>query len=85
MGGKGSIIAWNKAVPQLAGADYIHFTPKGAKKISDILYETLQFYYKFYRMRVGKEQDALRQEIDSIDSSAAAEIEGKNENDGKKL
>lgn len=85
MGGKGSIIAWNKAVPQLAGSDYIHFTPKGAKKISDILYETLQFYYKFYRMRVGKEQDALRQEIDSIDSSAAADIEGKNENDGKKL
>lgn len=85
MGGKGSIIAWNKAVPQLAGSDYIHFTPKGAKKISDILYETLQFYYKFYRMRVGKEQDALRQELDSIDSNTLAEPADINEGDGRKL
>ena len=69
MGGRNSIIEWNKARPQLAGDDYIHFTPKGAKKISDILYETLQFYYKFYRMRTGKENEALKQELDSIDNA----------------
>lgn len=68
MGGQGSIIRWNQHKPQLAGGDYIHFTPKGAAEISDIFYNTLQFYYKFYRMRTGKEQDALRREIETADS-----------------
>lgn len=74
MGGKGSIIKWNKHTPQLAGSDYIHFTPKGAAEISNIFYETLQFYYKFYRMRTGKEQEALRQEIESKDSLEKAGV-----------
>ena len=72
MGGEGSIIRWNEHRPQLAGSDYIHFTPKGAAEISDIFYNTLQFYYKFYRMRTGKEQDALRREIEAGDSLHAA-------------
>lgn len=74
MGGKNSIIKWNQASPQLAGSDYIHFTPKGAAKISDIFYETLQFYYKFYRMRTGKEQDAIKQELDSAENARQREM-----------
>lgn len=56
MGGKGSIVKWVDARPQLAGSDYVHFTPLGAKKMAHMLYETLQFYYRFYRFRTGKDE-----------------------------
>ena len=62
MGGRGSIIKWNTASPQLAGSDYIHFTTKGAQKMADMLYETMNLYYRFYRLRTGKESDAIRRE-----------------------
>lgn len=51
MGGSGSMVAWVKARPQLAGGDYIHFTPKGAQRISEILYGTFDVYYRYYRFR----------------------------------
>lgn len=53
MGGRNSIVKWVNASPPLAGKDYIHFTPKGAKEISEILYNTFQLYYKFYQFRNG--------------------------------
>ena len=53
MGGRNSIVKWVNARPQLAGNDHIHFTPKGAKEISEILFNTFQLYYKFYRFRNG--------------------------------
>ncbi len=62
MGGRGSIVKWNTASPQLVGSDYIHFTTKGAQKMADMLYETLNMYYRFYRLRTGKESDAIRRE-----------------------
>lgn len=54
-GGHNSMVQWVKARPQLAGSDYIHFTPLGAEKMSQILYDTFQLYYKFYRFRTGKD------------------------------
>lgn len=54
MGGKGSMIQWVKSRPQLAGEDYVHFTHKGAEKISDLLYETISTYYKYYKFRIGE-------------------------------
>ena len=51
MGGRNSIVKWVNARPQLAGSDHIHFTAKGAKEISEILFNTFQLYYKFYRFR----------------------------------
>mgnify|MGYP004447250091 CR=1 FL=1 len=51
MGGTGSMVKWVKARPQLAGEDYIHFTPKGSLQISEILYGTFDVYYKYYRFR----------------------------------
>lgn len=61
MGGKGSIVRWYKASPQLAGGDFVHFTPKGAEKMADMLYGTLQLYYRFYRVRTGRgEEDEMR-------------------------
>lgn len=57
MGGRNSIVKWVKARPQLAGSDHIHFTPKGAKEISEILFNTFQLYYKFYRFRNGLDKE----------------------------
>ena len=62
MGGRGSIVRWAEANPQLAGEDYIHFTPLGAKKIAGLLYDTLHLYYRFYLFRTGQEQVELTAE-----------------------
>ncbi len=51
MGGDGSMAEWVKARPQLAGNDYVHFTPKGAEAVGNMLFETLMLYYDWYRMR----------------------------------
>lgn len=69
MGGKGSIIRWVEANPQLAGEDYIHFTPLGAKKIAGLLYDTLHLYYRFYLFRTGQENVEL-----TAEDSAAVNI-----------
>ncbi len=53
MGGRGSMGKWVN--DNLAGSDYIHFTPKGARHVGQILYETLEYYHKFYRFRTGKD------------------------------
>ena len=68
MGGKGSMSKWVNS--GLAGADYVHFSPGGAKKMAHMLYETLQFYYKFYRFRSGQDKVELPEEdsltVDSL-------------------
>ena len=51
MGGEGSMVEWVKARPQLAGSDYVHFTPKGAEAVGKMLFETLMLYYDWYRLR----------------------------------
>ena len=53
MGGTGSMVRWVAARPQLAGEDYIHFTHKGAERVSDLLYETIDTYYNNYKLRHG--------------------------------
>lgn len=60
---------WVEANPQLAGEDYIHFTPLGAKKIAQLLYDTLHLYYRFYLFRTGQEQVEL-----TAEDSAAVNI-----------
>ena len=59
LGGRGSIIRWVEADPGLAGEDYIHFTPLGAKKIARLLYDTLHLYYRYYLFRTGQEKAEL--------------------------
>ena len=51
MGGDGSMVEWVKARPQLAGSDYVHFTPRGAEAMGNMLYESLMVYYEYYRLR----------------------------------
>ena len=62
MGGRGSMVRWVEANPQLAGEDYIHFTSLGAKKIACLLYDTLHLYYRFYLFRTGQENVELTAE-----------------------
>ena len=50
MGGKNSMDSWVNAEPALAGTDYVHFTPKGARKIAELLdYAFQQEYEKWLK------------------------------------
>ncbi len=49
MGGKNSMVAWVDA--GLAGADYIHFSPEGARKIAVLFYHAMMQEYNNYIIR----------------------------------
>lgn len=49
MGGKNSMQKWVGNSPAWAAPDYIHFTRKGADRISEIFVETMVNYYDYYR------------------------------------
>ena len=66
-GGVGSMIRWCEL--GLAGDDYVHFSPSGARKISNLLFETLQMYYRFYRFRT--EKDVIEVPKDSMKTNSA--------------
>lgn len=51
MGGKGSMINWVKSKPALGSPDYIHFSQKGAEKISTIFYQSLMKEYDIYKLK----------------------------------
>lgn len=57
MGGENSMIQWVKA--GLAGPDYIHFTPKGAEKMGEIMAKSFEEVYDFYRMRENVDKTQL--------------------------
>lgn len=48
MGGENSIVAWVQANPPLATADYVHFSPKGARYVGEMLYASLMADYAAY-------------------------------------
>lgn len=50
MGGKNSMPKWVNAEPALAASDYTHFTPEGAKKISEEFYKKLMEMYVDYKL-----------------------------------
>jgi lysophospholipase L1-like esterase len=41
MGGHNSMPSWVRSEPALAGSDYTHFTPRGAKLIANMFYNAL--------------------------------------------
>ena len=49
MGGAGTMPKWALEVPPLASKDYIHFTSKGARKISELFYQALLEDYQSYK------------------------------------
>lgn len=52
MGGKGSIIEWNKKSPPWAMTDYIHFSRKGGQKVANLL--TTALWYHFDKIEIKK-------------------------------
>lgn len=50
MGGENSMVAWANMNPPLASPDYIHFTKRGADRIGEMLYESINNYYLLYKL-----------------------------------
>ena len=57
MGGENSMVQWVKARPQLAGSDYVHFTPRGAEAVGNMLFESLMLYYDYFLWRNGRKSE----------------------------
>ena len=57
MGGENSMIQWVKS--GWAGPDYVHFTPKGAEIMGDIMAQSFDEVYRFYQMRKNMDQIQL--------------------------
>ena len=51
MGGENSMVEWVRHSPPLAGADYIHFTPAGAREAGEAFTRSFLTYYDFYQLR----------------------------------
>ena len=68
MGGENSMQSWVDADPPLAGKDYVHFTPTGAKHMASLFYDALMKDYKVYTdFQAEQEQLRLKQlELDSL-------------------
>lgn len=56
MGGENSMASWVTATPPLAGADYVHFTPAGATKTADMLFEAIDVARKYYEWQLSEEE-----------------------------
>lgn len=63
MGGRNSMPLWVNTDPPLGASDYIHFTPKGAVKISQVFIKELFKMYNAFESSKKKEKEAT---IDSI-------------------
>ena len=68
MGGRGSMVKWVEADPQLAGEDYIHFTPRGSRRMSEMFWSAFELYYKYYRFRHHLDEEEEEAASDSITS-----------------
>ena len=63
MGGKNSMPKWVDAEPSLAASDYIHFSPKGAKKIAEIFNTKLFEMYNAYKHPNQKKEETVNDSI----------------------
>lgn len=51
MGGRNSMVSWVEADPPLGSPDYIHLSPRGAKLVGEMLYNSLMNEYQEYKKR----------------------------------
>jgi len=58
MGGLGSMPAWVQSSPPLAGPDHVHFTPRGARKVGELLDRAL--WAEFRRWKQGGDHAPLQ-------------------------
>lgn len=80
MGGDGSMVKWVEEVPAMANKDYTHFNFRGAKKISDLIYNQINNGYEEYKRLRGhksaelpkkaevKKQDSIIQNPDTTNA-----------------
>ena len=67
MGGRGSMKQWVEANPPLAGKDYTHFNPRGAKKVAHLIYNKLMEEYEHYKdPRNSEKADVFQERIKEI-------------------
>lgn len=57
MGGCNSMKVWAEHQPAWAGADYIHFTRKGADQIANLLWRSLMIYRDYWRLTSNATMD----------------------------
>ena len=55
MGGAGTMEVWAESTPKLASSDLVHFTPKGAKLIGELLDKSLRAEYRSWEQVIGGE------------------------------
>ncbi len=63
MGGRNSMPLWVKTEPALGASDYIHFTPKGAVKISQIFIKELYKMYDAYEASQKKKKEIVNDSV----------------------
>jgi lysophospholipase L1-like esterase len=54
MGGAGTMKIWAESTPKLASSDLVHFTPKGAKIIGELLDQSLRSEYRYWEQVIGE-------------------------------
>jgi lysophospholipase L1-like esterase len=59
MGGEGSILSWSRQKPELAAADYAHFSPAGQRVVGNLLARAILNEYEVYLKRNGWYRDGL--------------------------
>ncbi len=64
MGGANSMPQWVRHKPALAGPDYVHFTPAGAKVVGETLSQSLLTYYDFYDLRKTLPSELVEQSME---------------------
>ena len=79
MGGAGSMHKWVKQSPPLAGADYIHFSRKGAAYMGELFCNALRMHYDYFKFRdKHKIDDAKLKDLhgyaDSLDKAKEASV-----------
>lgn len=62
MGGKNSMPSWVFAEPPLAGKDFVHFNPKGARIIAQMFYNAFIYEYNLYENQKKKPAVELKAE-----------------------
>ncbi len=64
MGGANSMPQWVRHKPALAGPDYVHFTPAGAKVVGETFSQSLLTYYDFYDLRKTLPSELVEQSME---------------------
>ena len=64
MGGANSMPQWVRHKPALAGPDYVHFTPAGAKVVGETLSQSLLTFYDFYDLRKTLPSELVEQSME---------------------